>query len=643
DMKRIGDWLYVLGVNTLNEHLSYITIRGARKRDHPQSFSYHTPWWDSYNVMAEYFTRLSLAISAGREVNGVLVIEPTSTSWMYQGDPKLNELGNSFQKLVTDLSKAQVEYDIGCEDIIARNGEVGNKELADEHGRVASRGLFVVGQRVYSTIVLPPGTENLNSPTVKLFERYLGFGGRVLCCGKPPSFVDGKPSAEPGKLAENSSWQQIDAADLPEKLRASDGEALSIRQDESDGGILFHQRRRLDDGDFLFLTNTSIEAPASGQIDASAKSIERWDLATGAISAYPFVAEKKGVKARFELPPCGSLLLFLSQNKGEIANPQVAEVTTIRPASPPKIRRIEPNVLTLDYVDVTAGGETKKDVYFYGANQFVFQKNGMDRNPWDSSVQLHDQLITKKFPADSGFEATYRFTIEGQVPKPLYIVVERPDLYAITCNGKPITAATGSWWLDKAFGKIDLAGAAKPGDNVVTIKASPMTIYHELEPAYLLGEFRLKAADKGHVVVADAPLKLGPWNEQGHPFYATGVVYTETFDVAKPAGRYYVSLPQWYGSVAKVSVNGSPAGHIAWQPWQCDVTEQIKPGRNEIGVVVIGTLKNTLGPHHGNPGTGRAWPAMFRNGPEPGPPPGKQYHTLGYGLFEPFVLKRTGK
>jgi len=29
DMKRIGDWLEVLGVNTLDEHLSYITIRGA--------------------------------------------------------------------------------------------------------------------------------------------------------------------------------------------------------------------------------------------------------------------------------------------------------------------------------------------------------------------------------------------------------------------------------------------------------------------------------------------------------------------------------------------------------------------------------------------------------------------------------------
>ncbi|MGH7972480.1 MAG: glycosyl hydrolase, partial [Limisphaerales bacterium] len=86
DMKRIGDWLEVLGVNTLNQHLSYVTIRGARKRDHPQSFSYHEPWWPAYHVSAQYFARLSAALAQGEEVNRVLVLEPTTTAWMYQGD-----------------------------------------------------------------------------------------------------------------------------------------------------------------------------------------------------------------------------------------------------------------------------------------------------------------------------------------------------------------------------------------------------------------------------------------------------------------------------------------------------------------------------------------------------------------------------
>ena len=88
-------------------------------------------------------------------------------------------------------------------------------------------------------------------------------------------------------------------------------------------------------------------------------------------------------------------------------------------------------------------------------------------------------------------------------------------------------------------------------------------------------------------------------------------------------------------------MNGAAAGCIAYPPWECDVTEHVRPGENAIEVTVIGTLKNTLGPHHGNPGLGSAWPGMFHKGPERGPPPGEQYHTVGYGLFEPFVLRRT--
>jgi hypothetical protein len=93
--------------------------------------------------------------------------------------------------------------------------------------------------------------------------------------------------------------------------------------------------------------------------------------------------------------------------------------------------------------------------------------------------------------------------------------------------------------------------------------------------------------------------------------------------------------------VAEVFVNGTSAGYIAHAPWQCDVTSLISNGENVVDVVVIGTLKNTLGPHHGKPGLGAAWPGMFQRGPNPGPPPAMEYDTVGYGLFEPFQLKQT--
>jgi hypothetical protein len=70
------------------------------------------------------------------------------------------------------------------------------------------------------------------------------------------------------------------------------------------------------------------------------------------------------------------------------------------------------------------------------------------------------------------------------------------------------------------------------------------------------------------------------------------------------------------------------------------VTAHVESGENTIDVIVFGTLKNTLGPHHGNPPLGRAWPAAFRVGPKTPPARGEDYSTVGYGLFEPFTLKQ---
>lgn len=631
DMKRIGDWLYVLGVNTLDEHLSYITIRGARKRDHPQSFSYHEPWWQAYNVMASYFTRLSAALSSGRQINTVLLIEPTTTAWMYQPDSShrdnLNKIGNEFQQMATALSKAQVEYDIGCEDIIARNGSV-------------EEALFTVGQRQYEIVIIPPLTENLNSKTMNLLEAYVENGGTVLCCDSPPGLIDGKPSNRAQLTSQNSSWKQIDPAAVTAILTERSKDGLAVHRDDNDKGILFHHRRRLDDGEILFLVNTSIDSSSSGSIESAMKGLEQWDLETGDVESYPFVNASGGIRANFKLPPCGSLLLFLSKQRGRPAPPDLPKTSKVRPAGKLNTKRVDLNVLTLDYVDIKAGGQTKEDLYVYQANQFAFQKNGMDRNPWDSAVQFRDELIIKKFEADSGFEATYHFTIEQRIPHPLYIVIERADLYTITCNGKKVSAQKGSWWLDKAFGKINITSAARVGENTVTIKASPMTIYHELESAYVLGDFALKDADSGFTIVPENSLKLGKWNQQGYPFYAAGVSYKQRFRISRTSGRYFVSLPDWYGSVAEVLVNSKSAGYIYRRPWECDVTKSISAGVNNIEVVVIGTLKNTLGPHHGNPSLGTAWPGMFHKAPNPGPPPGQQYSNVGYGLLKPFELNQ---
>jgi hypothetical protein len=614
DMKRIGDWLAVLGVNLFDEHLSYVTLRGARKRDHPQSFSYHEPWWEAYHVNAGYLARLSCALSQGQQVNRVLVLEPTTTAWMYQGHKaRLKEIGDDFFNLLMALEAAQVEYDIGDEDILARNGSIKDGEL-------------VCGQRQYATVVLPRSVENLDGATVKLLEQ---FRGTLLRCSEAVARVDGVASASAAALGT-----KVDAAAVPGLLKTG---GFAITRQPGDKGILFHHRRQLTDGQLLFLVNTSSEQPSAGTVEAAVGGVEQWDLNSGKPRAYPFEKSAAGVKAAFTLPPSGSLLLLLAREPRAPVAPPQEQVTTLAMQGALAGHRIAPNVLTLDYVDITAGGETKQNIYFYEANQFAFQKNGFERNPWDSAVQFKDELISKKLTNNPGFEASYHFTIAEKVPANLAIVIERPDLYTVTCNGQPVSAKAGDWWLDKAFGRIALAQVAHIGGNTVTIKAAPFTIFHEIEPAYVLGDFALRAAGAGFVIAPDQPLQLGKWNEQGQPFYSAGVAYRAACELPAPAGRYAVALKAWYGSVAKVSVNGKVAGYIAAPPWECDVTEHLKPGANTIEVNVIGTLKNTLGPHHGKQPLGSAWPRMFQTGPK-ACPPGADYATVGYGLFEPFVL-----
>jgi hypothetical protein len=83
NFKRLVDWQGVLGVNLVNQHLSYYTIKGVRKFDYPPSFSYHEPWWGSYKPMGDYIGRISMAMASGKQVNKILVLQPNTTAWMF--------------------------------------------------------------------------------------------------------------------------------------------------------------------------------------------------------------------------------------------------------------------------------------------------------------------------------------------------------------------------------------------------------------------------------------------------------------------------------------------------------------------------------------------------------------------------------
>ena len=637
DMKRIADWQYVLGVNFLNQHLSYITIMGARKRDHPQSFSYHAPWWKHYRVMGDYCARLSLAMAAGQQRNGTLVLEPTSTAWMYfsrkKSHPSFKALGQSFQDFVYDLEARQIEYDLGSETILAHFGKIQDDR-------------FIVGQRSYDLVVLPATTENLDQSSADLLETYVHQGGQVLALCEPPAYVDGRPTDQLRELARTHSkrWIAVQSLDDTRALSRLATDDLQIQPADPEKGILFHHRRQLEDGEILLLTNTSMDEWSTGTLRIRGKSVCELQAFTGETVPYPAESRGDQLEIAFELAPVGELLLFIGESKARalIAGKETGEAKALRAATPFKIRRTSPNVLTLDYCDLKLpDGSQEQGVYAFAAAHKIFQYHGLGRDPWRSAIQYKTTILDKdKFPEDSGFEASFSFHLDQRVDRrDLRAVVERPGLWQVSVNGHRVRPQPGAFWLDRAFGVFPIGRHVQAGANRITLRAKPMTIHSELEAIYILGEFGLESLDRGWKLVPAQATKLGPWNKQGLPMYAHDVAYTATFACSGGQQRCIVHLPEWNGTVAQVLVDGKPAGLIGWPPYELDITEHVSQGRHEISVKVTGSLKNLLGPHHARP-RGAAWPNNFESAPRE-QPSGKDYDVFEYGLFAPFRVMET--
>jgi len=616
DMKRLGDWEYALGINVMNQHLSFGTITGARKYDYPQSFSYHEPWWNHYGVLAAHFARLSLALSSGDEVNRILVIEPTTSAWMYAA-PRPNErmmqIGAAFQEFITRLAHRQVEFDLGSENIIRDRGRVAGKQ-------------FVVGKRSYDLVVLPPGTEDLDSATARLIRQYREAGGKLTSYVSGELLVDGAP----GGLT----------------IPRSEGEPANPDITCTGGAMLFHQRRHLKDGELWFFANSSLETAAGATVRTRGKSIERLDTLTGGAAPYPSSITGGSLEFSVSLPPAGSLLVVVKNVPGPAATtPPPATAEPVPSRVPVIVDRAAPNAIRIDYCDLTLGatqlGATQKDVYFFKAADEIFKQYGFQEgDPWNTAVQFKTSILDRNhFSPDSGFEATFWFDIaEGVDTGSLRAVVERPALWKVSVNGSPVESERGQWWLDVDFGVYPIGPRLKPGRNSLKIVARPMSVHNELEPVYIIGDFGAAAQERGFRIVPPSPLKLGSWKEQNLPFYSGSVSYAKRFQLDRRS-RYKVVLGKWAGTVAEVRVNGKSAGIIGWQPYDLPIDGLVRSGENLVEVVVSGSLKNLLGPHHGNITRGLASPGNVRNAPAT-MPPGAQYDQLPYGLMDDFQVVR---
>ncbi len=625
--KRFGDWLMVHGVNFMNQHLSFTTIRGARKRDHPQSFSDVSAWWPHYRLHADHLARVSYLNSLSAPHHRVLVLQQTTSGFLLArrggATPEITRMRENNATLNQFLADHQVDYDLGDE------------YMAEWFGSVKDRKLHIA-KASYDLLVLPPDLANLRKQTLPLLEQWLATGGQILSLSVPPAFVDGRPSDAASLLRKRFSAQWHDVAGNQELL-AEINKRLP-RRIEIAAAAGFSERFLASGDRVIFLTNTTL-APMRTEAVIPAGSLELWNTETGKIAPAVYTDAGNG-RVRFPvvIAPAGSLLLIARTRAAAPAKP-AAITWTPQPSSDWTVKAPDgDNPLVLDYCDLQIGKESFANINTWRANWLIWQRHGFERPAWDNAVQFKRAVLDRnRFAKDSGFTATFKFQLDtATVPPKLDLAVELPELYRITVNGKPVSFATAKEWLDPHLKRISIAAVARTGENIVEIAAAPFDVHMELENIYVLSSESVVPSATGFRIAPAAPVNSGSWTRQGWPFFAGSMTYTRRVQVPAGDTRLKLDLKEWNGSVARVLCDGKAVGLLGWPPYSAEFA--VTPGAHDITIEVVSTPRNVMGPfHHPAKLRMRAWPAAWAEFPDH-QPAGAGYDFIDYGLLsEPLV------
>jgi hypothetical protein len=620
DIKSCEDFAMAGGVTLVNPHLSHESIAGARRYDWAQTISPHAPWYEAYRPQAEHVARVQDALLAGVDDNRVLVLMPTSSAWLEYLPGSLRTQGyrdampalrESQTSLVRLLSQAVVDFDLGDELILRDMGKV--------EGR-----LLRAGRAMYEVVVVPEGMENVLASTLELLRAFVAGGGTVLTLRGSAKYVNGRASSEslPGKRV-GSREELVAGLRLAVPPRAKvKGEVLPE--------AVHHRQRGLPDGSRVhFFANPYLEPVTLDVSFPGAVCAVELDTGTGAsyVRSSPVMTVTLEPRGHFLVIAASAPLPTRPRPRHGIMS---RAALTLRNA-----RRAGDNLLVLDYCDVrTASGVTANSVPCIRADQLVWRDHGMDRNPWRWAIQYRRTYLELPFPSPSGFTLEYRFRVDdGAVLPGLRAAIERPELYDVSINDTPVDATRGEEFFDEEMRAFPIGSGAREGENVLRLVARQMHALCEITPAYVLGDFSLKAAERGFTIAAGSSPGVGSLAKM--PFYNRGVVFTFGFETLKPVRDLQVTLPEWAGSVVMARVDDVEIGVFTRSGQTLDAAVNLPAGAHELVLDLRGHLQNQLGPWHAE---GLPIPWVWENAPQP-QPAGEKYRLLPWGLLASPVVE----
>ena len=600
----LGDWMYALGVNFRCQHLALYTMEGESKRDYPCPVGPHSDTPEEYKNMEEHFARLTPWMSAGEEKRNIVVIHAVESAWtLFHRNWRQKDETLAFDRKFTALSHKllaeHLDFDYADEEILSRLGE-------------AEKGIFSVAGAQYKAVVVPE-LLTIRQTTLDLLERFKDQGGEVFFVNHFPERIDCRTAAEnfdfPGKTV-----QLQDLASSLEKYRE-----VSLRSEEENCSSLLYLQRCGKDFDVLFVCNTGHPAD-EGQED-------------GASYCEPFVLDRQKEYEHVEISwrsSCAAQILELDTSNGKyyrcggdfeegvwkfsssfprlksrlfiaLRSADVLKAETLiendgkfsskRTVSPDvwQAELSDLNSAVLDHFSETPDG---KGVFALALDDKIRLENNLPERtnvmiqPW---CHKEDDCIRKDI------DIYTKFCCEVIPENPVFLVMERPDLYRAFINGKPIELADSGFYLEPAWRKILLdKKLLLPGENLLHFKTGISSAHPGLESMFLLGNFGVKEGEDSVTLVPPVKtLVSGDWCSQNLPFYAGSVTYRTRVALEK-ACRGKIRVTGFEGTSVRIAVDGEYAGTLLFAPGEgilCDL-----PQNFELAVTVSGSRRNLCGP-----------------------------------------------
>jgi len=567
DRKWIGDWLITMGVNLMCHHLVPYSMRGRRKRDHGLNFHWGQPWWDYNEYIENHFSRLCYVLSKGKRIVNVLVIHPIGSAWASYSplnDSTVRILDSRLKGLLTSLLKLHVDFDLGDEMIMEKHGGVEGPRLK-------------VGKASYGIVIIPPCI-TLASSTVRLLKKFKDSGGKVVFVKPLPSLVDGEQSRELAEFIKSCIVKEDSSVEALSDVFPADRRELKIEGDE-EGDLLYHLRSM--DGDMvLFVFNASREKTVNARIGIPGSySIKLLDTLSGEVSELEGYEEKGWTYFERVFGPVSSLLLVFSAGKPKSRVPPPRIVSTIPLSQGWDVKRIDPNVLVLDYCKYRTSGD------------------------WSEKTPLC--MARKKIVAEGvGTRFALKFEFELKTTprdRRMMLAMETPQLFRMRINGKEVSWRDEGCWVDDCLRIMSISDFLKEGGNEIELEGA-VGMEPELENMFLIGDFGVElSSGRDPVIVKEhAPVEASDLTKQGYPFYVGSFELSGEFtydeDIRNKA--FVVKLYGLKASLATIYLNRQEAGRVFMNPFTLDVTSLVRRGRNELKVKIIGTLRNAFGPLH---------------------------------------------